>query len=138
MPRYTIETTYRVPHYRQRNHCATSVEEACRRAIEAKDWSGQVPDFETAGETYVTGIWKGTDAAYRGEELSIPSHFQETIQRQADQFGELVALLDEIAPPPPMTLSRQTFENWLPRARNAVAKAKAILEGRRDPDDPVS
>jgi hypothetical protein len=37
-----------------------------------------------------------------------------------------------------MTLSRQTFEDWLPRARYAVAKAKAILEGRRDPDDPVS
>ena len=57
MKTYTIETTYRVPNYRQRTHSADTVEDACRLAIADEDWTGALPDLETAGETYVTGAW---------------------------------------------------------------------------------
>lgn len=135
MPAYTVETTYRVPVYRQRTYDAAAPAEACRQAIEDDDWSNDKLDYEAAGETYVTGIWLGTDAAYSGETVPVPSHFDETIQRKAAHFEVLFGLLkivvaDQVA-------QRRTDAYWLARANAAVAKAEAIIEGARDPDEPV-
>ncbi|GAA4134620.1 hypothetical protein ACFFTN_13170 [Aminobacter aganoensis] len=132
MPRFTIEATYRMPYYRQRTYDAATPADACRLAIEDADWSGELPDFECAGHTYITGIWSGADCAYRGEALAIPSHFEETTQRMVDHFPVLLDLL--ACPAQPMGLSRIDFERWLPKAVAAVEKAKAIIEERRDPD----
>jgi hypothetical protein len=136
MPAYTVETTYRVPVYRQRTYEAATPAEACRRAIEDKDWSNDKLDYEAAGETYVTGIWIGADAAYSGQTVPVPSHFDETIQRKAVHFEVLFGLLkivvaDQIS-------QRGTDAYWLARANAAVAKAEAILAGARDPDEPVA
>ena len=38
----------------------------------------------------------------------------------------------------PMGLSAVDFERWLPGARAAVEKAEAIVEDRRNPDDPIT
>lgn len=131
MPTYTIETTYRVPVYRQRTYDAATPAEACRQAIEDDDSSNDKLDYESAGETYVTGIWLGAEAAYSGETVPVPSHFDETIQRKAAHFEVLFGLLkivvaDQIA-------ERRTDAYWLARANAAVAKAEAILAGARDP-----
>ena len=136
MPTYTVETTYRVPVYRQRTYEAATPAEACRRAIEDDDWSNDKLDYEAAGETYVTGIWLGADAAYSGETVPVPSHFDETIQRKAAHFEVLFGLLkivvaDQIS-------QRGTDAYWLARANAAVAKAEAILAGARDPDEPLA
>ncbi len=136
MPIYTIETTYRVPVYRKRTYDAATPAEACRQAIEDDDWSNGKLDYEAAGETYVTGIWLGADAAYSGETVPVPSHFDETIQRKAAHFEVLFGLLkiviaDQIA-------ERWTDAYWLARATAAIAKAEAILAGARDPDEPVA
>jgi len=133
---YTVETTYRVPVYRQRTYHAATPAEACRQAIEDDDWSNDKLDHEAAGETYVTGIWLGADAAYSGETVPVPSHFDETIQRKAAHFEVLLSLLkivvaDQIS-------QRGTDAYWLARANAAVAKAEAIIEGARDPDEPVA
>lgn len=133
MPLYTIETTYRLPYYRQRTYNAATVEDACRLAVDDDDWDNEKPDFECAGETYVTGIWAGADMAYEGKNFPVPSHFDESIQRKADHVDELIELLDTVAKP--MGISKVDFEHWLPRAQAAVAKAKAIVEGRRDPGE---
>lgn len=135
MPAYTVETTYRVPVYRQRTYDAATPAEACRQAIEDDDWSNGKLDHEAAGETYVTGIWLGADAAYSGETIPVPSQFDETIQRKAAHFEVLFGLLkivvaDQVA-------QRRTDAYWLARASAAVAKAEAILAGARDPDEPV-
>jgi hypothetical protein len=135
MPAYTIETTYRVPVYRQRTYDAATPAEACRQAIEDDDWSNDKLDYECAGETYITGIWLGADAAYSGVPVAVPSHFDETIERKAAHFEVLFGLLkiviaDQIA-------ERRTDAYWLARANAAVAKAEAILVGARDPDEPV-
>lgn len=136
MPTYTVETTYRVPVYRQRTCHAATPAEACRQAIEDDDWSNDKLDYEAAGETYVTGIWLGADAAYSGKTVPVPSHFDETIQRKAVHFELLFGLLkiviaDQVA-------ERRTHAYWLARANAAVAKAEAILASARDPDEPVA
>ena len=74
MPLFTIETTYRLPVYRHRTYEAASIDEACRLAVDDDDWSDEKHDHESAGETYVTGIWSGENAAYSGAAQPIPSH----------------------------------------------------------------
>lgn len=135
MPKFTIEATYRMPYYRQRTYDAATPEKACRLAIEDEDWSEELPDFECAGPTYITGIWKGTNAAYTGEVVAVPSHFHETTQRMVDHFPVLLDLLAYSAQP--MGLSQVDFERWLPKAVVAIGKARAIIEERRDPDQPA-
>ena len=124
MQAYTIETTYRVPNYRHRTHTAATIEDACRLAIGDEDWTDALPDFETAGETYITGAWEGANAAYSGPAVDVPEAFGEMVYRKAELFEDLVALLRE--PGKLMGLSRHDFENWLPRAMAALAKADAI------------
>ncbi|MCP4561747.1 MAG: hypothetical protein GY873_22370 [Bosea sp.] len=133
MPHFTIETTYLLPVYRQRSYEAPSLAEACRLSIEDDDWDGSKQDHESAGDTYVSDIWAGPDVADRGEPVPIPSQCRDTVQRQVEHFGELLTQL--AIPAQPMGISAVDFQRWLPNAQAAVAKARAILEGRRDPDD---
>jgi len=37
MPRFTVETSYRLPVYRQQTYEAATIEQACRLAIEDDD-----------------------------------------------------------------------------------------------------
>ncbi len=77
MPHFTIETTYPLPVYRHRSYEADTIEQACRLAIEDDDWSNETRDYESAGETIVTGIWDGADVAYRAPALPIPAQYAE-------------------------------------------------------------
>ncbi|TIQ41823.1 MAG: hypothetical protein E5X49_16870 [Mesorhizobium sp.] len=124
MPLYTVETTYRLPVYRQRSYRAASPEEACRLAVDDDGWEDAKEDVETSGETHVTGLWKGRDAACSGPEIAIPDEFDETVQRKAELFDILVAIVRE--PVRPMGLSQYEFERWLPRALAVLARAEAI------------
>ena len=132
MPNFTIEATYRIPVYRQRTYEADTVEQACRLAIEDDDWSEQKEDYESSGETYVTGAWPGAGSAYRVAALPVPSQFGETVQRKADHFETLLGVLKVLAHVPDLTAPDLPF--WRPRAEAAIAKAEAILAGARDPD----
>lgn len=121
---YTIETTYHLPVYRERTYEADTLEEACRAAAAEDDWDDAKRDYESSGETYVTGIWEGADTAYAGSAIAIPEQFGETIQRKAELFDVLVDLLRE--PARVMGLSRDQFADWLPRALDALSTADAI------------
>ncbi|RTM09668.1 MAG: hypothetical protein EKK31_05340 [Hyphomicrobiales bacterium] len=123
MPIYTVETTYHLPVYRQRSYKAATPEQACRLAIDDDRWGDAKEDVDTSSETYVTGIWKGRSAAYSGPEVPVPDAFGETVQRKAELFDNLVAILRE---PRPLGLSQHEFEQWLPRAVAVLAKADAI------------
>ena len=72
-------------------------DEACRLAIEDDDWSDEKSDCDNSGETYVSGVWQGVDAAYRGPALPIPSQFSEAIRRKADHFETLLGVLKILA-----------------------------------------
>lgn len=126
MPIFTIETSYRLPIYRHSTYEADDVEQACRCAIEDDDWSGEKLDYEFAGRTYVSGIWRGTNAAYRGAALPIPSQFDDAVQRMAHYFELLLGVLKILARAPDLTAP--DLHSWLPRAQAAIAKAEAILE----------
>jgi hypothetical protein len=132
MPIFTIEATYRIPIYRQRSYEADTLAEACRLAIEDDDWEGQKEDYETAGETYVTGAWAGDVSPYSVPALPVPSHFGESLQRKAEYFEVLLGLLKIFAHPPEGVLPDEA--SWRQRAQAAIAKAEAILAGARDPD----
>ncbi len=133
MPIFTIEATYRIPIYRQRSYEADTLAEACRLAIEDDDWEGQKEDYESAGETYVTGVWAGDVSPYSVPALAVPSHFGESVQRKAEHFEVLLGLLK---------ISAHASEGdpadelaWRHRAHAAIGKAEAILAGARDPDE---
>ena len=131
MALWTIETTYRLPVYRHKTYEAETLAQACRLAIEDDDWNHEKRDYESAGETYVTGIWSGADIAYSGAAQPIPSHFTEAAERIAKQFEVLLGLVKVLASPggaPPDPVF------WRERAQPAIAKAEAILAGERDPD----
>lgn len=133
MPIYTVETAYKMPVMRNATYSAETPEDACRLAIGDDDWSAGRREYESGGETYVVGIWKGRNAAWSGPEVAVPDKFGETVQRKAELFDELVAILRE--PARPMGLSWYQFEHWLPRALAILAKADAII-GCRVPPRP--
>ena len=131
MPLWTIETTYRLPVYRHKTYEAETLAQACRLAIEDDDWDHEKRDYESAGETYVTGAWSGADAAYSGAAQPILSHYTEAAVRIARHFEVLLGLVKVLASPggtPPDPVF------WHDRAQPAIAKAEAILAGACDPD----
>ncbi|MFH0302038.1 hypothetical protein AAFX91_33595 [Bradyrhizobium sp. 31Argb] len=132
MPLFTIETTYRLPAYRQHTYEAVSIDEACRHAIDDDDWSDEKRDYESAGETFVTGIWAGESAAYSGAAQSIPSHYAETPQRIALHFKVLLGLIKVLAGQGDIEKPDRAF--WLERGQPAIVRAEALLAGERDPD----
>jgi hypothetical protein len=132
MPLFTIETTYRFPVYRHHTYEAASIDEACRLAIDDDDWSDEKRDYESAGETYVTGIWAGESAAYCGAAQSIPSHYAGTPQLIALHFEVLLGLIKVLASQG--DIEKADRARWLERAQPAIAKAEAVLAGERDPD----
>lgn len=127
---FTIETTYRLPVYRHRSYEAETLAEACRLAVEDDDWTHEKHDYDSAGETYVSGAWEGRDSAYRAPAVPVPSHYQETQQRQVEHFAVLLDVVKGLAaqsqPADPQL--------WRDQAMAAIAKAEAILAGIRDPD----
>jgi hypothetical protein len=132
MPLFTIETTYRLPVYRQQTYEAATMEEACRLAVDGDDWSDEKRDYESAGEIYVTGIWSGENAAYSGAAQPIPSHHMEMPHRIASHFEVLLGLVKVLASQSDTERLDRAF--WLERAQPAIAKAEALLAGGREPD----
>ncbi|MDX8500865.1 hypothetical protein RFM99_20935 [Mesorhizobium sp. VK4C] len=132
MPEFALETTYHLPVFRQRTREAETPEAACRLAIEDYDWSDQKEDYESSGETFVTGIWQGADSAYRGPTVPVPPHFEEMLQRQARHFEVLLGLLKILLAD--AGTQRRTAPEWLGKAKWAVQLAEAILDGAPGPD----
>jgi hypothetical protein len=131
VPTFTIETTYHLPIYRHRTYEADTLIEACRLAIKDDGWSDEKSGMDNSGETYVSGVWQGLDAAYRAPALLIPSQFSEAIRRKADHFETLLGALKILAHVE--NLSAPDLPYWLPKARAAIAKAEAILASAPDP-----
>jgi hypothetical protein len=135
MAKFTIETTYRLPVFRQHSYEADTLEAACRLALEDDDWDDAKRDYDCSGETYVTGAWPGAGSAYDVPSLPVPGEFDEPVQRKADQFELLLGMLKMLAHVD--DLQTPDLPSWLPRARALIAKAEAILAGAPDPDETV-
>jgi hypothetical protein len=100
IPRYTVETTIRRPFYKHRVYEAAAPEEACRRALQDDDCEGEKLDDETAGSPYVTGLWIGEDAAYKGPSLPIPCGFDDPDRQKVQHLDELLALMKRLTATP--------------------------------------
>ena len=131
MPLFTIETTYRLPVYRQRTYEADTLDQACDLAIADEGWDDEKSDVETSGDAYVTGAWEGRDAAYSGRALDVPSRFDEQIQRKAAHFEVLLGLLKVFAHAPDREPNDGPF--WRRRLEAAIAEGEAIIAGTPDP-----
>lgn len=68
MAKFTIEMTFRVPHYRQHTYEAATLEEALAMARVDDNWEDQEKDYDACSPEYVTGAWAGEDA-YKGDSL---------------------------------------------------------------------
>ncbi len=129
MPLYCVETSFHVPTYHHTIVEAASPEDACKIALENDDWSDAKQDPESAGETYVSGIWIGT-VPYEGDRVEVPTEFEESVTRRATHYAETVMLLVEA--------SYTTFESWRPRLLAAIQTAQAILDRRPNPPPPTA
>jgi hypothetical protein len=94
--RYTVETTIRRPFYKHRVYEAATLDDACRQALQDDDCEGEKLDDETPGEPYVTGVWIGEDAAYKGPCLPIPINGHASDQHKMQQLDLLLALLKRL------------------------------------------
>jgi hypothetical protein len=131
MPRFTIETTYRLPVYRQRTYEAETIEQACRLAIEDDDWPEQKEDYDCSGDTYVTGAWPA-----RTQLTALPrSLFRHSSART---YSARPITSKPCSASSKFSRTRQGGEPsdspfWRQRADAAIAKAEAILAGASDP-----
>lgn len=135
MPAYTIETTYTLPVFRQGTYFADTPEAACKAAVSDDNWESVKKDYDSSGEIHVTGIWEGENTAYTGSPITIPSQFDEAVQRRAHHFEILLGLLkmmvhDALA-------AQAASPDWLAKSTWAIFRGEAILAGSADPDEPV-
>ncbi|CAN7700961.1 hypothetical protein [Neorhizobium sp. LjRoot104] len=135
MPAFTIETTYHLPVFRHRTYAAATLEAACRAAVDDDNWDLAEKDFDSSGEIHITGVWEGSHSAYTEPSASVPSQFDEAVQRRARHFEILLGLLkiffdDAHAARPPSL-------DWLARSAWEIARGEAILGNAPDPDGPV-
>lgn len=95
MPKFTIEMTYDVPHYRQHTYEAATLEEALKLAREDSDWGDEKEDVEAHGPDRVTGAWAG-EQAYVGDDLTMtsPDEFA-GLQVRHDMLGYYVCTDEE-------------------------------------------
>lgn len=136
MPDFTIETTYHLPVFRHRSYSADTVEAACRAAIADDDWDNSKKDYDSCGETHVTGIWDGADTAYAQPPIQIPAQFEEAVIRRAYHFEILLGLLKILFDD--VRVARPPSLDWFARSAWAIARGEAILAGEPDPQEPVN
>ncbi|TKV70722.1 hypothetical protein [Rhizobium sp. AU243] len=134
MPAYTIETTYTLPIFRHGTYVADNAEAACKAALGDNNWESLKKDYDASGEIHVTGIWEGENA-YAGSPITVPSQFDEAVQRRAHHFEILLGLLKMMVHD--VHAGRQPPLDWLAKSDWAIARGEAILAGSADPADMV-
>ncbi|HCL63632.1 MAG TPA: hypothetical protein DIC56_02045 [Rhizobium sp.] len=135
MPAFTIETTYTLPIFRHGTYVADTLEAACKAALGDDNWESAKKDYNSSGEIHVTGIWEGENTAYAGSPISIPSQFDEGVQRRAHHFEILLGLLKMLVHD--VQAARPPSVDWLAKSAWAIARGEAILGYAPDPTEPA-
>ncbi|MET3616012.1 hypothetical protein ABID16_004361 [Rhizobium aquaticum] len=135
MPAYTIETTYTLPIFRHGTYTADTPEAACKAAVDDDNWELLKKDYDSSGDIHVTGIWEGENTAYAGSPITIPSQFDEAVQRRAHHFEILLGLLKMLFHD--VQAARAPSVDWLARSAWAIARGEAILGYAPDPTEPA-
>ncbi|SEI14842.1 hypothetical protein SAMN05216228_102852 [Rhizobium tibeticum] len=135
MPAYTIETTYTLPVFRHGTYVADTPEDACKAALGDDNWESLKKDYDSSGEIHVTGIWEGENTAHAGSPITIPSQFDESVQRRAHHFEILLGLLKILFHE--VQAARPPSVGWLAKSAWAIARGEAILAYAPDPAEPA-
>jgi len=108
MPKFTIEMTFDVPHYRQTVYEAETLEEAIAMARADDDWEHQDKDYDTSGPERITGIWTGEEA-YEGESLPVPAEGDTATAAQdlEDRIMRVFGHYEDVEPE-----EGETWESW--------------------------
>ncbi len=83
----------------------------------------------------MTGIWEGQNTAYAGSPITIPSQFDEAVQRRAHHFEILLGLLKMLFHD--VQAARSPSIDWLDKSAWAIARGEAILACAPDPTEPA-
>lgn len=135
MPVYTIETTYTLPMFRHGTYIADTPEAACKAALGDDNWESSKKNYDTSGEIHITGIWEGDNSAHAGSPITIPSQFDEAVQRRAHHFEILLGLLKMLLHD--VQAARSPSGSWLAKSSWAIARGEAILAYAPDPTEPA-
>ncbi|OWV98855.1 hypothetical protein [Rhizobium sp. R693] len=135
MPAYTIETTYTLPIFRHGTYIADTPEAACKAAIGDSNPESSKEDYDSSGEIHVTRIWEGENTAYAGSPITVPSQFEESVQRRAHHFEILLGLLKMLLHD--VQAGRSPSGDWLAKSSWAIARGEAILAYAPDPAEPA-
>ncbi len=135
MPAYTIETTYTLPVFRHGTYIGETPEAACKAALGDDYWEPSKKDYDSSGEIHVTGIWEGENTAYAGSPITVPSQFEESVQRRARHFEILLGLLKMLFHD--VQAARAPSGEWLAKSSWAIARGEAILAYAPDPTEPA-
>lgn len=94
MPKFTIECTFDVPHFRHTTYEADTVEAAMALALADEEWDHQKKDYDSSSDTRIAGIWEGEDAAYMGKAIDFPDDPATLLRAAApDMLAALKAIM---------------------------------------------
>lgn len=133
MPKFTIESTFRVPHYRHTTYEAATFEEACKMAMEDQDWDHQKADYDSSGPEHITGAWEGEDSAYSGPALAVPAAMADDLTPEQRAAPAMLAALKALFKECTMTHKHWGEGYNAKEAQAAIDAAQAAIaaaEGR--------
>ncbi|MBX4898707.1 hypothetical protein [Rhizobium bangladeshense] len=119
MPVFMVETTYKLPVYRERVYEACSLEHACLRAVLDTNWEDEKADIEASERTFVSGVWEGAVETDPARALSIPQQFHDIDQNRSALFDTMVKLLAA-------GCSSNSCRAWRDEAQRVLAQADLI------------
>lgn len=135
MPAYKIETTHTLPIFRHGTSIADTPVAACKAALADENWESPRKNYDSSGEIHLTGIWEGENTVYAGSAISVPSQFDDPIQRCGRHFEILLGLLKMMYHD--ARAARWPLLGWFAKYACAIARSEAILAGSPDPDASV-
>lgn len=124
MPVFMVETTYKLPVYRERVYEASSPEHACLRAVLDTNWEDEKADIEASERTFVSGVWEGAVEADPARALPIPEKFYDVNQNKSALFDAMLRLLAA-------GCSSNSCGAWRDEAQRVLAQAELIGTGHR-------
>jgi hypothetical protein len=125
MPVFMIETTYKLPVYRERVFEARSLEDACLRAVLDTNWDDEKADIEASERTFVSGVWEGAVEADPARAQPIPRQFHDIHQNKGVLFDAMLQLLAA-------GCSSNSCGTWRNAAQRLLAQAEQVGTGHRN------
>jgi hypothetical protein len=126
MPKFTIESTFDLPVFRHTTYDAPDAATAFALALADDQWDASKQDYDSCGETRLTGAWEGEDTAYSGTAVELPPAppARVTVATYEHRHGRDVRVFAKLA------------DAWVWHQQIAAENWEVKLLGASMPDDP--